>query len=281
MEEKMMPEWLTGDPVNGLVITVAFFISLIIGRYLSERRIQSEKRKKVIEPRIRLILAFLLIIAVTLMEHWYFPAVISILCIMIAHKLSVFRDYSKYMISPLAMALFILVVHGFTFFTGMIEPGIIPVRSPGLEYGFLIFTRIFASASILIILMLSTSESELLGSLRWLRVPATILEISSFMSRYIKTFSNEGNNLRLAQRSRLGLSGSFLKKMQDTAIICGLLITRASAKSEEIYRAMLSRGWKPGLQYSQDLSPLCMSDMVPIILLVSGLLGIVFLDRFI
>ena len=259
----MIPEWLTCDPLNGLVITFSFFISLITGRYLNEWRIQSEKRKKIIEPGSRLILAFLLIIAVTLMKHLYFPAALSIICIFTAYKLKVFRDYSKYMIFPLLMALFILAVQGFTY------------------YGFLIFTRIFTSASVLIILMLSTSESELLGSLRWLRVPATILEISSFMSRYIMTFSNEGNKLRLAQRSRLGLSGSFLKKMQDTAIISGLLITRAFARSEEIYRAMLSRAWKPELRYSQDFSPPGMTDMVPIILLVSGLLGIVFIDRFI
>lgn len=276
-----MLEWLTGDPLNGLVITVAFFISLIIGRYLSEHMVNIKNKGNIIEPRIRLILAFLLIIAVTLLEHWYFPAAFSILCIYIANKLRVSRDYIKYMIFPLLMALFILAVQGFTYFTGTNEPGIIPVRSSGLEYGLLIFTRIFASASVLIILILSTSESQILESLRWLRVPATILEISSFMCRYIKTFSNEGNQLRLAQRSRLGLSGSYLKKMQDTAIIYGLLITRAFTKSEEIYRAMLSRGWKPGLHYSQDLSPLCMCDMVPIILFVSGLLGIVFLDRFI
>lgn len=29
-----MPDWLTGDPLNGIVVTITFFISLIIGRYL-------------------------------------------------------------------------------------------------------------------------------------------------------------------------------------------------------------------------------------------------------
>ncbi len=236
-----MLEWLTCDPLNGFVITITFFISLITGRYLSEQMVHIKNREKIIEPRIRLILAFLLIIGVTLMKHWYFPAAISIICIFIAYKLRVFQDYCRYMIFPLAIALFILTVQVFPYFTGTIMPGFIKGTSFGLEYGFLIFTRIFTSTSILIILMLSTSESELLGSLRWLRVPSTILDISSFMSRYIKNFSNEGNKLRLAQRSRLGLSGSFFKKMQDTAMICGLLITRAFVRSgrytEPCYRA--------------------------------------------
>ncbi|MDD5473946.1 MAG: hypothetical protein PHU34_07325 [Candidatus Methanoperedens sp.] len=29
-----MLDWLTGDPLNGIAITVGFFVSLIIGRYL-------------------------------------------------------------------------------------------------------------------------------------------------------------------------------------------------------------------------------------------------------
>lgn len=272
----MMPEWLTRDPLNGLVITFFFFISLIIGRALGEYA-HSGKQRKFLGPRIRLILAFLLIIAVTLMEHWYFPAAVSILSIIIAYKLRVFRDYGKYMIFPLSMALFILAVRVFSDLIDTTGSGIIPVRSSGFEYGILIFTRIFASSSVLIILMLSTSESELLGSLRWLRVPSTILEISSFMSRYIKTFSIEGNKLRMAQRSRLGNSGTFLKKMQDNAIICGLLITRTFARSKDVYRAMISRGWKPDAK--PETSPMHLRDIVPVILLISGLLGIVFLDR--
>lgn len=29
-----MLEWLNGDPLNGIVVTITFFIFLIIGRYL-------------------------------------------------------------------------------------------------------------------------------------------------------------------------------------------------------------------------------------------------------
>ncbi len=274
-----MPEWLSGDPMNGLVITVAFFISLIIGRYLRERMDNLENRGKKIDPGIRLIVAFLLIITVIFMEHWYFPASLSILCIIIAYKLGLFRDYSKYMIFPLAMALFILAVQGFTYFTNAMGPGIIPHGSFRLEYGFLVFSRIFASSSIFIILLLTTSENEILGNLRRLRFPSTILEISSFMSRYIRTFSNEGNKVRFAQESRMGLSGSFFKKMHDTAMICGLLITRTFERSEEINRAMVSRGWKPGIGYSQETQQLHFREVFVILLLVSGLLGIVFIDR--
>ncbi|HEY9247412.1 MAG TPA: hypothetical protein VIO11_11240 [Candidatus Methanoperedens sp.] len=41
-----MLEWLRGDPLNGIVITVSFFISLIIGRYIRKKRSQKPRRKK-------------------------------------------------------------------------------------------------------------------------------------------------------------------------------------------------------------------------------------------
>ncbi len=243
-----MPDWLTRDPLNGLALTIAFFIAMIVGRYLRERRSRADGR--MIEPGTKLIASFLLIIAVTLMEHWYFPAAISILCIVIVLRLKVLRDYSKKIIFPLVLASFILAVQGFTYGVNEIDLGTIRLYSEGLERGLLIFSKVFASTSILIVLIITTSGNELFESMRSLRVPGVILEISWFMCRYIKTFSDEGRTLKSAQESRCGFSGSFTNKIKNMASICGLLITRAFSRSEEVHRAMLSRGWKPGLQFS-------------------------------
>lgn len=275
-----MLEWLTRDPLNGLVMTIAFFISLIIGRYLKEHLAKSDKREKIAAPGVKLIIAFLLIIAITFMKHWYIPSVVSIICIVVANRLNIFRNYCKYMMFPLLMAVFILIVQGFTDITGMIGSGFVLIKYNGLEYGFLIFSRIFASASVLILFILTTSEIELRESMRRLRIPTTILDISSFMSRYIKTFSVEANKLIFAQESRLGFSGSFSKKIKDVSMIFGILIIRAFSRSEEVSRAMLSRGWKPGSGWS-EAPPLKRCDIFSIILIISGLTVIVFLDWYI
>ena len=150
-----------------------------------------------------------------------------------------------------------------------------------LEYVILISARIFACASILILLTLTTSENELLESLRGFRVPKTVLEISSFMTRYIHTFSNEGEKLKLAQESRCGLRSNigFKNRIKNIASICGLLISRAFARSDEIYKAMLSRGWKIDSTYSME-NPLLRRDMIIGLFLFSGILGFIFLDRF-
>ena len=215
--------------MNGLMLTIGFFISLITGRYLSRYMVSENKRKiiiQIINPEIRLILTFLLIFAISLVKHWYFPGIVSIFSIIIVNKIKMLRLYSKYMTIPLIMAIFVITIQFFSsqFFSIFDQRTIGTILSESgsysYEYGFLIFSRVFASASVLIILLFTTSESELLGGLRLLRIPSTIIEISSFMNRYIKTFSLEGDKLRMAQESRLGRSGGFLKKMKRTGYMC-------------------------------------------------------------
>ncbi len=276
-----MLEWLTRDPLNGIVITIAFFSSLIIGRYLGNKKEKAKYNGKTIDSRIEILVSFLLIIAVTLMKHWYFPIVIAALCIGIALKINLIRDYLKKLVFPLVLALFILAVQGLFYGVNKIDLGIISVYAEGIDYGFLIFARVLASASVLILLVITISENELLESMRWFGVPKTIIEISSFMSRYIKTFSSEGKKLKQAQESRCGFSrnANFTKQAQNIASISGALITRAFARSEEVYRAMLSRGWKPDLKYSIDCQPLNKRDMILGILSSSGIFAMLVFDR--
>jgi cobalt/nickel transport system permease protein len=233
------------------------------------------------DSRIKILISFLLITTITVMKHWYLPIAISLLCIVFAVKLKVIRDYGKKLIFPLILALFIFVTQGFTYGVNTINLGIFSVYSEGIEYGFLIFSRVFASTSILLILVITTSENELLESMSYFGVPKTMLEISSFMARYIKNFSSEGKKLRLAQESRCGFpeNAGFTKKMHNVASILGALITRAFARSEDVYRAMLSRGWKPELRYSIDAQPLNKRDLVLGIMLSSGIFVLIGLDR--
>jgi cobalt/nickel transport system permease protein len=276
MEENMMPEWVTRDPLNGIVITFFFFISLIIGRYLREHKVVDGNGK--IEPGVKIIISFLLIIAITLLKHWHIPFMISALCIITALHRGIIKDFIAKLIFPLLFAIFILLVQGLTPGGGRIE-WIVPVYLDGIEYGFLIFSRVIASASVLILLVLTTSNNELNESMRRFRVPVTMIEIASFMSRYISTFLKEGKKLTLSQQSRCGFSSNdFRQNIRNVASICGLLIVRASAKSDGIYKAMLSRSWNPDVK--ADYVPLGIGDAVIVILLTSIISGLIVFDRF-
>jgi len=228
-----MLEWLAKDPLNGIVITLSFFISIIIGRILREKR--NLYPGKIFEARIKLFFAFILIILITMMQHWYFPIIISVICLVISMKLTSLRDYAEKLLFPFVLGIFIFSVEG-------------------IASGFLIFSRVIASASVLIILLLSTSQDDILKSMRWFGVPATILDISWFMKRYIQSLAGEGKRLKMAQESRCGFSrnSGFVHKMQNVAAISGLLIIHAFKKSDRIYNAMLSRCWMPGSHFRTE-----------------------------
>jgi cobalt ECF transporter T component CbiQ len=270
-----MLEWLSRDPLNGIVITIAFFISLIIGRYL---RNEKDRTNNKMDSRIKILVSFLLIIVLTLMEHWYFPLMIVALCFGIALRKKVARPYGKMLIFPVVLALFIMAVQGFNFEANSTGWRSISVNPAGLEYGFLIFSRVFASASVLILLLLTTSKNELLESMRTFGVPKTLLEISTFMFRYIKTFSHEGEKIKLAQESRCSMRAGLVGRVRNIASVSGALITRAFTKSESVHRAMLSRGWKPGFGHSSDYLPLNKGDMALGIIISSGIFILLGLD---
>ncbi len=242
---------------------------------------RKEYEGKMTDSRIKILLSFLLITAITVMKHWYLPIAISLLCIIIAAKLKVMRDYGKKLRFPLVLALFIFVTQGFTYGVNAINLGIFSVYSEGIEYGFLIFSRVFASASILLLLVITISENGLLESMRYFGVPKTMLDISSFMARYIKTFSSEGKKVKQAQESRCGFpkNAGFTKKMHNIASISGALIIRAFTKSEAVHKAMISRCWKPGFGYSSDYIPLNKGDLALGIIISSGIFILLGLDR--
>jgi cobalt/nickel transport system permease protein len=278
-----MLEWLDGDPLNGIAITITFFISLIIGRHLGKKRTQGKTGGSTRDPRLKLLLSFLLIISITLMKHWYIPAAISVFAVVIAARKRSLHAYSGKIIFPLVLGLFILLIQSLTYGTQTLMQGPIRFHPEGIEYGMLIFSRVVASASVLILLVIATPENEILESMRWFRVPSTLIQIMSFMVRYIKTFSHEGEKLKQAQQSRCGFpeNASFPEKMQNIAAVSGLLITRAFSRSEDVYRAMVSRGWSPDIKYPEASVPLKRKDIITGIALFSGIVTLIWIDMLI
>jgi len=274
-----MLEWLTSDPLNGIIITITFFISVIIGRHLRIKRAAPGNKGKLVDPRIKILFLFILIISITLMKHWYFPIGITVICTLFALKSKIFQNFSRKMIFPVILAFFIVVIQALTYGTNKINYGI-PLYAEGLDSGFLIFARVIAAASLGILLLSNTPENEVTETMRWYRVPGTMLDISSLMSRYIKAFSTEAKKMKWAQESRGGFSkrSGFSDKMHDVASITGALITRALIRAELVYRAMLSRGWKHDRSFAGH-QPLNHNDLLMGFVFASGIMILLGIDR--
>lgn len=276
-----MPGWLSGDPLNGVIITVTFFISVIIGKYIRMKRTASGYRGKSIDQRIKLFILFFLIISITLMTHWYIPIGISMVCILISIRANKFGDYRRKLVFPFVLSLFIIVIQGLTYGSTRIDFGIISIYKEGLEYGFLVFSRVFAATSLIILMLSTASETDILDTMRWYRIPAVLIDISSLMIRYIKAFSTESRKMKQAQESRCGFSRScgFREKMHNIASISGALIGRAFTRAEQVYKAMISRGWKHEQSDMPGHRPLNNIDMLMGFALSAGIIILLGIDR--
>jgi energy-coupling factor transporter transmembrane protein EcfT len=215
------------------------------------------------------------------MGHWYIPIGISIACLLISIRVNIFRDYSRKLAFPVVLSLFIIFIQGLTYGSTRVDIGIISIYKEGFEYGFLIFSRVFAATSLIILMLSTASETEILDTMRWYRIPSALIDISSLMMRYIKAFSTESRKMKQAQESRGGFSRNcgFRAKMANIASISGALITRAISRAEQVYRAMISRGWKHDQNLISGHRPLNNNDMIMGFALSAGIIILLGIDR--
>jgi energy-coupling factor transporter transmembrane protein EcfT len=108
----------------------------------------------------------------------------------------------------------------------------------------LLLLRVTVSVSLVALLSLTTRHSELLAVLRFLRFPLIFVMVLGMAYRYIYLFAQLIENTFLAIKSR---TGRHLVRCKDGRKITGWTIAvlwlRSIRLSEEVYSAMLSRGF--------------------------------------
>jgi cobalt ECF transporter T component CbiQ len=109
--------------------------------------------------------------------------------------------------------------------------------------GFLIM-RVVDSLSLALLLVLTTPWTKLLAALRWLRLPSLIVAVLGMTYRYIFLLLHTTNAMFLARRSRSigGFSGGENRRWLGRALVTSMM--KSQYLSEEVYLAMLSRGYQ-------------------------------------
>ena len=102
------------------------------------------------------------------------------------------------------------------------------------------FMRVVACVAILSLLLFTTKTSDLIYSLRKMRVPSTMVDIFVIIYRYTFTFLKELYSMLLGKESR-----TFVRKnsIKDAKIFIGNFMQRVLTKNENIYMAMKSKGF--------------------------------------
>ncbi len=120
---------------------------------------------------------------------------------------------------------------------------LVTVTRPGLLIAFLLILRVGVTVTFAALLTLATPWNDVLRALRVLFVPRLFVSVLAMTYRYVSVLMQCGDDLFTARRSRtVGRSDNRMGR-RFAAASTGALWGRTVALSEEVYGAMVSRGF--------------------------------------
>lgn len=93
-----------------------------------------------------------------------------------------------------------------------------------------------------VLLSTTTTARELLRGFEKLRMPSLMVQIASFMLRYVNVVNDELDRMKVARDSR-GFEATSMKQWRVLASAAGALFIRSYERGERVHLAMLSRGY--------------------------------------
>ena len=121
----------------------------------------------------------------------------------------------------------------------------------GLLAGALIVAKGTLGVLCAVLLSTTTTAREILRGLERLRLPIIMVQIASFMLRYINVISDEMQRMKIARESR-GFEATGIKHWKILATSAAALFIRSYERGERVHLAMLSRGFDGNLPQSES-----------------------------
>jgi cobalt/nickel transport system permease protein len=200
-----------------------------------------------IDPRIKLATMVLFIIVVSLVQS--LPILAGILVLILAFALlskvplGVFLKRILIFI-PIFTAFISIPALFITQGEPLLTLGNINITEQGALTAGILVLRVTDSLSFGILLILTTRWTNILAALRWFRMPSLFVTILGMTYRYISLLLHSTNSMFLARRSRTIGSLSGGEKRRWLGQTLATTMTKSHHLSEDVYLAMLSRGYK-------------------------------------
>lgn len=206
-----------------------------------------------IEPRIKMITILLFLISALLVKNIYFLLYLYLLCLILSFISKIRINFflkRTWIFIPL-FSFFIALPALFQFFTPGEPLFKIPfllgrqliVTRQGLASAALFVSRVITCVSFVVLLSLVTRHTELLRVLRIFRVPQVFVMTIGMCYRYIYLFIEIIENTYKAIDSRVGKRMHYKTGQKITAWNIASLWQRSYQFNNEVYNAMLSRGY--------------------------------------
>jgi cobalt/nickel transport system permease protein len=116
------------------------------------------------------------------------------------------------------------------------------ISSAGAAYVLRFTLRVATAVSLLSLVILTTPFDAVLGTLRRLPIPETMLSIMAITYRYLLLFFAELNTMVLAQRSRTFAQPSIRESWRRLGNLLGTFFIRTIERGERVQLAARSRG---------------------------------------
>lgn len=202
-----------------------------------------------LDPRVKVVGALALVLSAAFVRH--LPVLISLYVAIAGVGLLAGLPSSAlvrrvWLTLPFFTALVALpAIFGFvTPGPALVSLGPVDITAPGVRTSLTLIFRVVASVTSVLLLILTTRWPVLLRALRSLKVPLVLTLILSMTYRYIFLLARVANAMFLARKSRTVGPTDARQGRRFLGAATGLLIGKSYHLSNEVYLAMLSRGYR-------------------------------------
>ncbi len=197
------------------------------------------------------LVGFVLIVVVT-PGTWYpaFVGYLAILCVVAATA----RASVGFIVSRLAIEIPFVIFALLLPFVAQgprVEVLGIAVSESGLLAGAALFMKATLSVMSSILFASTTSPREMVRGLERLRLPEILVQILTFMLRYLEVVGGELRRMRIARESR-AFTARHLGQLRILGHAAGSLFIRSYERGERVHLAMLSRGYAGRLPVTEQ-----------------------------
>jgi cobalt/nickel transport system permease protein len=217
-----------------------------------------------VDPRVKMVTFLVVLIAISMLHHplsLLFLSGLALVLALLSHIRPIFFLSRVWLVVPLFSAAIVLPsllnivtpgeplvvlarLDGDRTLGPLVIPSEITITRQGLRGAVLFLSRVGASVSFAILFTLTTKWSQVFAGLRSLKVPRVFVMTLSMTERYLFVFLGMIQDMYRARMSRTIHPLPARKERHWTASRIGVTFKKTLDMSEDIYKAMLARGFQ-------------------------------------
>lgn len=116
-----------------------------------------------------------------------------------------------------------------------------------VEMGLMVFFKAMGTISAMYFLSLNTPMTDIVMALERLHIPSLFIELMELIYRFIFVLTEQANNIRQAQDSRLGYYG-FHRGINSLGVLGSMVFLRALRRGDKVWSSLESRGYTGSLK---------------------------------